>query len=64
VDPVPDHYFSENLVALGIEPGPLDLQPRTLTTRPQRRSNSKIIISYNFIFRFLDSRRGDKMDLE
>jgi hypothetical protein len=24
-DPVPDHYFSENLVALGIEPGPLDL---------------------------------------
>jgi hypothetical protein len=30
VDPVPDH-FSENLVAPGIE-------PRTLTTRPQRRS--------------------------
>jgi hypothetical protein len=26
------------LVAPGIEPGPLDLQPGTLTTRPQRRS--------------------------
>jgi hypothetical protein len=25
VDPVPDHYFSENLVAPGIELGPLDL---------------------------------------
>jgi hypothetical protein len=33
VDPVPDPYFSENLVSPGIEPGPLDL-----TTRPQRRS--------------------------
>jgi hypothetical protein len=32
------HYFSENLVAPGIQPGPLDLQPRTLTTRPQRQS--------------------------
>jgi hypothetical protein len=28
---------SENLAVLGIEPGPLDLQPETLTTRPQRR---------------------------
>jgi hypothetical protein len=28
----------EILVAPGIEPGPLDLQPGTLTTRPQRRS--------------------------
>jgi hypothetical protein len=33
--PVPD--FSENLVAPGIEPGPLDLKPGNLTT-PQRRS--------------------------
>jgi hypothetical protein len=32
------HYFSENLVASGIEPGHRDLQPGTLTTRPQRRS--------------------------
>jgi hypothetical protein len=31
-------YFSENLVAPGIEPGPLDLSPGTLTTIPQRRS--------------------------
>jgi hypothetical protein len=33
--PFQTHYFSENLVALGIEPGPLDLYPGTLTTRPQ-----------------------------
>jgi hypothetical protein len=32
------HYFSENLVVLGIEPGPLDLYPGTLTTRLQRWS--------------------------
>jgi hypothetical protein len=31
-------YFSENLVAPEIELGPLDLQPQTLTTKPQRRS--------------------------
>jgi hypothetical protein len=38
VDLVPDplHFFY--LVVPGIEPGPTDLQPRTLTTRPQRRS--------------------------
>jgi hypothetical protein len=29
------HYFSENLVVLG----PLDLQPGTLTTRPQQQLN-------------------------
>jgi hypothetical protein len=29
--------FSESLVAPGIEPGPLDLQPGTMTTRPQRQ---------------------------
>jgi hypothetical protein len=28
----------------GIEPGPPDLEPRTLTTRPQRRSVIIIII--------------------
>jgi hypothetical protein len=32
------HYSSENLVAPGIEPRSLDLQPRTLTTTPQRWS--------------------------
>jgi hypothetical protein len=31
VDPVP-----ENLVATGIEPGPLDLKAQTLATRPHR----------------------------
>jgi hypothetical protein len=36
--PFETHYFSENLVDPGIEPRPLDLQPGTLTTRPQRRS--------------------------
>jgi hypothetical protein len=37
VDPVPDPllFFS---VLPGIEPGLPDLQPRTVTTRPQRRS--------------------------
>jgi hypothetical protein len=34
--PFQTHYFSENLETPGIEPGPLDLQPGTLTTRPQR----------------------------
>jgi hypothetical protein len=28
--PFQTHYFSENLVAQGIEPGSLDLQPGTL----------------------------------
>jgi hypothetical protein len=37
------HYFSENLVATGIEPGPLDLQAGTLITRPQRRSYIYIV---------------------
>jgi hypothetical protein len=36
--PFQTHYFSENPVASGIEPGPLDLQPGTLTTRPQGRA--------------------------
>jgi hypothetical protein len=34
VDPFPNPLL---IVAPGIKPGPLDLQPRTLTTRPQRR---------------------------
>jgi hypothetical protein len=36
--PFQTHYFSEN-VAPGIDPGPLDLWPDILTTRPQRRSD-------------------------
>jgi hypothetical protein len=32
--PFQTHYFSDNLVAPEIEPGPPDLQPGTLTTRP------------------------------
>jgi hypothetical protein len=36
VDPVPDPLLF--LLVPGIEPGPPNLQPRTLTTRPQRRS--------------------------
>jgi hypothetical protein len=35
--PFQTHYFSENLVATGIEPGPLDLQPGTLITRTQEQ---------------------------
>jgi hypothetical protein len=31
------YYFSKHLVVSGIEPRPLDLQPGTLTTTPQRR---------------------------
>jgi hypothetical protein len=33
-----NHLYSQNLVATVIEPGPRDLWPGTLTTRPQRRS--------------------------
>jgi hypothetical protein len=48
VNPVPDPLLFF-LVVLGIEPGPPYLQPRTLTTRPQRRSptldNLNIILS-------------------
>jgi hypothetical protein len=31
-------HYPENLVTPGTEPGPLDLQPGTLTSRRQRRS--------------------------
>jgi hypothetical protein len=36
--PLQTHYFSENLVAPGIELGRPDLQPEALTTRPQKQS--------------------------
>jgi hypothetical protein len=44
VDPVPDPLLFF-LVVPGIEPGPPDLQLRTLTTRPQRRSVTKLWIT-------------------
>jgi hypothetical protein len=43
VDPVPDPLLFFRVVP-GIEPGPPDLWPRTLTTRPQRRSDYVEII--------------------
>jgi hypothetical protein len=42
VAPFQTHYLSDNLVALGFEPGPLDLQPGTLTTILQRRPVSSL----------------------
>jgi hypothetical protein len=47
--PFQTHYFSENLVAPGIEPGHLDLQPGTMTTRPQRRSTFFYIAYINSV---------------
>jgi hypothetical protein len=38
------HYISENLVAPGIEPGRVDLQPGTLTTRPHKQYSYKSTI--------------------
>jgi hypothetical protein len=40
--PFQTHYFSENLVALGIELGLLDLQSGTLATTPERRSKALV----------------------
>jgi hypothetical protein len=34
--PFQTQYFSENLIAPGIESGPLDMQPGSVATRPQR----------------------------
>jgi hypothetical protein len=52
--PFQTHYCSENLVAPGIEPGPLDLYPGTLTT---------FILQYLFfcffVYRVLTGRRDD-----
>jgi hypothetical protein len=45
VVPVLDQLLFFILVVPGIEPGPLDLWPRTLTTRPQRRSYPSIHIT-------------------
>jgi hypothetical protein len=38
--PFPTHYFSENLVAPGIEPGASGSVARNSDTRPQRRSTT------------------------
>jgi hypothetical protein len=40
--PFQSRYFSENLVAPGIERGPLDLYPGTLTTGPVKESTVKL----------------------
>jgi hypothetical protein len=47
VDPVP-----ENLVALGMEPGSLDLKPGTLIARPQKQSISTMhdIIMFKLLY--------------
>jgi hypothetical protein len=45
VDPVPDPLLLRNLVVPGLEPGPLNLWPRTLNTIPQRRSVVIVILA-------------------
>jgi hypothetical protein len=47
--PFQTHYFSENLVEPGVEPGTLDLQPKTLTARPQKRSTFFYITYINSV---------------
>jgi hypothetical protein len=48
--PFQTHYYSENVVAAVVEPGPLDLYvPWTLTTRPQRRSTFFYITYINSV---------------
>jgi hypothetical protein len=49
VNPVPDPQLFF-LVVPGIEPGPPDLLPRTLTTRPQRRSWISYSVYNNGLF--------------
>jgi hypothetical protein len=50
VDPVPDPLLLRNVLALGIETGPLNLKLGTLTTRPQGRSLVlNIIALYCFV---------------
>jgi hypothetical protein len=45
--PVPDPLLLRKSVAPGIESGSLDLQPESLTTRPQRRSSVQEYICKN-----------------
>jgi hypothetical protein len=47
--PFQTNYFLENLIVPGIEPGPLDLQPGTLTTRPQGQSTFFCIMYINSV---------------
>jgi hypothetical protein len=39
------HYFSENLVTRGSEPGTSGSVARTLTNRPQRRFTSEVYLA-------------------
>jgi hypothetical protein len=48
--PIQTHYFSESLVALGIEPGIFGSVARTLTTSLQRRSNYTYTVSKCVVF--------------
>jgi hypothetical protein len=54
VDPVPYPHFSENLAGLESNPGPLDLQPETLTTRPQRRIETYGFMAHLYIQRVME----------
>jgi hypothetical protein len=47
------------VVAPRIEPGPLDQQPGTLTTRQQRRSGSALQQLYIFINFFYETKRAN-----
>jgi hypothetical protein len=47
--PFQTHYFSENLIAPGIEPGTFGSVARNLTTRPQRRHLFRIILVKDFV---------------
>jgi hypothetical protein len=55
MDPVLEPLHSEYLVAQEIEPGPLDLKPRTLITRPQRRSVNEWNLSLFFYKLFISN---------
>jgi hypothetical protein len=62
VDPVPEPLLFFILAVPGIEPGPPDLYPRTLTTIQQRRSmllkeieinSSREIRNYRYIYIYI-----------
>jgi hypothetical protein len=55
VDPVPDPLLLRQSSIDGIEPGPLDLQPGTLTTRPKSvHINLSIIYQQSQLRVFID----------
>jgi hypothetical protein len=53
VDPFQTHYFSENVVAPGIQPRPLVIKPQTLTARPQKGSLSTLFYPNTLKFSIL-----------